>query len=336
MPYPKPLSEKSLEKMYREAGINEKNRVWLHELYNAAVNLYGALFLRELWNIYIQLVHRGILKKIQKKQFIAFSSIARREEQPYYVYEIDELYTEEPRADLDRVIVNGDLIGKGYGKYRLYYHMMDQLGRQPFYIPDDLLSYAEPKPVREETALLNFLNDLKVTADQCIPPYGDPYPCENKGKRLNEFSFLTKDELFELEYIAKKPEIVKMLEKEFSGTEAEKLIRAHKRSENIGALAFTDNIRFLTQELEEVGVQLTEKELKQLLQLLNDYHNHTHLWCIRGWAPSELHKTSMSDGQPGIPSITFGPGMQKAFADGTLNKNELIAMLREKGIQVIE
>ena len=43
---------------------------------------------------------------IHRRDFIAFSSIVRREVQPYWVYEIEELYTEEPHNDLDRHIVS--------------------------------------------------------------------------------------------------------------------------------------------------------------------------------------------------------------------------------------
>ena len=50
----------------------------------------------------------------------------RREVQPYWVYEIEELYTEEPHNDLDRHIVSKELIGAGYGKMFSFYALMDE------------------------------------------------------------------------------------------------------------------------------------------------------------------------------------------------------------------
>ena len=43
MAYPKPLSEKSLQKMYLQSGINEVKSHFLHQLFKAAANLYGSV-----------------------------------------------------------------------------------------------------------------------------------------------------------------------------------------------------------------------------------------------------------------------------------------------------
>ena len=101
MSYPKPLSEKTIERLYHEAGISNEMQTYLHTLFAACANLYGALSLRDTWSLY-----QGITgaPKIRRKDLIAFSSIVRREKQPYYVFEIEELYTEEPHNELDRHI----------------------------------------------------------------------------------------------------------------------------------------------------------------------------------------------------------------------------------------
>ena len=88
MPYPKPLSEKTIERLYKEAGLSEETRSYLHTLFAACANLYGALCLRAVWSL-----HQGIegAPKIRRKDLIAFSAIVRREKQPYFVFEIEEL-----------------------------------------------------------------------------------------------------------------------------------------------------------------------------------------------------------------------------------------------------
>lgn len=73
--------------------------------------------------------------RIHRRDLIAFSAIVRREVQPYRVYEIEELYTEEPHNDLDRHIVSKELIGAGYGKMFSFYALMDERMIAPIVSP---------------------------------------------------------------------------------------------------------------------------------------------------------------------------------------------------------
>ena len=63
------------------------------------------------------------------------------------------------------------------------------------------------------------------------------------------------------------------------------------------------------------------------------YHNESRLWCLRGWTPNEL---AGMHGNTCAPSISFGPGIQKALADGTMDKNELVRKIKELGWKVSE
>ena len=130
MSYPKPLSEKSLNRLYMQAGLSTEACDFLHSLFAACANLYGAIALRDVWSVYQKL--KSEAPRIRRYDLIAFSAIVRREVQPYRVYEIEELYTEEPHNDLDRHIVSKELIGAGYGKMFSFYALMDELGDQPY------------------------------------------------------------------------------------------------------------------------------------------------------------------------------------------------------------
>ena len=112
MSYPKPLSEKSLNRLYMQAGLSTETCAFLHPLFAACANLYGTIALRDVWSVYQEL--KSDVPRIHRRDLIAFSAIVRREVQPYRVYEIEELYTEEPHNDLDRHIVSKELIGAGY------------------------------------------------------------------------------------------------------------------------------------------------------------------------------------------------------------------------------
>ncbi|MBO7423566.1 MAG: hypothetical protein J6T99_09320 [Oscillospiraceae bacterium] len=330
MSYPKPLSEKTIERLYREAGISNEMQTYLHTLFAACANLYGALSLRDAWSLY-----QGITgaPKIRRKDLIAFSSIVRREKQPYYVFEIEELYTEEPHNELDRHIVSAELVSSGYGKLHLFYLLMENLDDRPYCLPDDLLSFANPVPIREETDFLSFLGNLKSTADICKPKFGRSRPNENKGKKLSAFSFLNSEERFDLEYYKNRPGQLAELKEDCSGTEAEKTLRHFKRAENINPGAMTKHLEYIMEELEEAGVCLTDKQLEKLLKLVSAFHNNSRLWGLSGWKPVELARMTLSRG---LPAISFGPGLQKAFADGTMNKEELIEGIRKLGLDVIE
>lgn len=338
MQYPKPLSEKTLERMYRQAGISDSERDFLHQFFAVCENLYGVIEIGDMWEIYRELKKGEKVPSIRKKDLIEFSAIARREEQPYQIYELDELYPEEKRNELHRLLVSKDLIGFGYGKMRTFYEFMDNYDYQhPYFIPEDFLSYAEKRLTEEEKALLDFLGDLKVTAKECRPRFGSPYPCENRRKRLREFSFLNYIEQFMVKDAEKRPKLRAAILEEYGGTEAEKILRLFKRMETIGnSMNPTGNLQYILYELEEVGVELTEKQLKKLLKLVTEFHNNSRHWFLSGWKPAELTRQYARENGGIPPAISFGPGMQKAFEDGSMDKEELIRMLREKGIQVVE
>ncbi len=329
MAYPKPLSEKSLEKLYKESGLTEEARSCLSRFFAACANLYGAIALRYVWQIYGELKD---VPKLRRKDLLIFASIVRREEQPYYIFEVNELYDEDSGNELDRHIVSKELVYVGYGKFHLFYSLMEELDDKPYCVPDDFLSYAEPVPTVEEESLLDFLSDLKSVADECVPKYGHSVPNEHKGKKLGEFSFLNSDERFDLEW-QKRPSAKAAILKECSGTEAEKLVRLFKRSEKIGRRSSAETIQWFIDELEEVGVEMTQEKVEKLVRLITDYHNNSRLWCLSGWMPSELAKKY---GESVPAAISFGSGMQKAFEDGSLDRDEIVRKIREMGLKVIE
>lgn len=331
MSYPKPLSEKSLERLCTQAGLSTEACDFLHSLFAACANLYGAIALRNVWSVYQEL--KSGAPRIHRRDLIAFSAIVRQEVQPYRVYEIEELYTEEPHNDLDRHIVSKELIGAGYGKMFSFYALMDELGDQPYCVPEYFLSYAVSSASAEESVLSNFIGNLKSTAEECAPKQRKTYPNENRGKKLSEFSFLNLDEQFNLEYYKKVPATYSALLEEYSGTESEKIMRSYRRTENIGYLRTTDMIQNVLIELCEVGVRLTETQHSTLMRLMMQYHNGSRLWCLRGWTPNEL---AAMHGNTGAPSISFVPGIQEAFTDGTMDKNELVRKIKDLGWKVSE
>lgn len=331
MAYPKPLSEKAIQRLYKESGLDERAQEFLHDFFSACANLYGAIELRDAWDVYQRITEDK--PKFRRKDLIAFSAITRREEQTYYVFETEEVYSEEKHNELSRLIASKDLVRGGYGKFMWLYKVMEQSVNYPCCVPDAFLSYAAPKPEKEETELLNFLGQLKVTARNGKTRYGKEYPCEHKGKRLREFSFLNSDERFEVEYLLKRPKQQAAFLADCAGTEAEKILRRLREEDNIGYFSPADSIQHVTDELAEVGVELTMQQAQELTRLMMEFHNNTRHWCICGWKPVELGQRYKPQGKP---TIMFGPGMQKAFASGDMDREEMVRQLRAMGLNVEE
>ena len=89
MNYPKLLSQKSLDKMYAEAKIGPEKLDFLRTFFVACANLYWRIPLSHAWVVYKELCKKTVVPNIQLKDILSFSSIARREEHPYYIFEVD-------------------------------------------------------------------------------------------------------------------------------------------------------------------------------------------------------------------------------------------------------
>ena len=157
----KPLSEKALAKKYAEAGWSKDKLAFLHDFFLAGANLYGTCTVQDLWDIYKFLGEHVKLPKLQRKDMVTFSAIARRDRLPYAVYEIDEIYGDEERKETERMIVHKDLVGSGYYRFDDVYRLSDRQLNKPFYVPDDYMSYAEAEPSPEENALRGYLDELQ-------------------------------------------------------------------------------------------------------------------------------------------------------------------------------
>ncbi len=330
MSYPKPLSERSLEKMYREAGLSEKKREFLHALFAACAHLYGAIDMRGVWEVYRQMKNAPSL---HRKELLAFSSIARREEQPYFVFEIEELYEEEKHNELDRHIVHRDLVDAGYGKFSRFYSLMENRRDLPFAVPEDLLLWAERVGTPEKEKLLRFLSGLRSTAEECVSGNGEARPNENRGKRLDEFSFLNREEKAEQDYFIKGKSKRELLAERTKGPEAEKALRNFEQMAESPWMGPEGALQSLLEEVREAGAELTDAQTETLVGLAMEYHNHRRLWSLNGWSPAEAFQRFSPSGPI---AVSFGPGIRKAFGDGSMDREELTRKLREMGITVLD
>ncbi len=303
---PKPLSQKSIQKLLQDWKPETVDI--LHDYYSAFSNLYGMIMLSDAWKILKQYE-----PKIRKKEFMDFSSIARREELPYYILEIDELYCEEPRvSDAQRFIVNKALILDGHHRFTHVYELDEMQDDKPYYLPKRLLDFKDNADSPQWRALCDYVRSIK----------------NNNGVKLSEHTCLSKWDKALLEYY-KSPKKKEAIQKRANIPLSERILKNLWLDMNGG-----DNpVNYLVHALEEADVNLETMELDKLVQLFQDANNHSHLWANCGWTPVQLRQRY---GNPRPGTLSFGPRLQQAFANGDIDKRELIEQLKSMGITVEE
>ena len=341
MAYPKQLSQKTLTRRYDALGLGGEKLGFLHGFFRAAANLYGAVFLYELREVYSILAQKTAVPRIRKKDLIAFSEVARRDEVPYYVFEVDEVYSEEPRADADRIIVSREIIWNGWAKFHPLAKLLELQQNKPFYVPENFLCYAEGVPAsKEEIALRDYLGSLQATRPYIADRFGKKQePSPHVGKKLKDFSYQSFTERFEVEYYQDKYEgvpgrrrnLIDRIIEESAGPVSDKLFRELQFRTRTGWMEPMEVAEFLTKDLDEIGVMLSKQQLEKLIELLFAYHNSLHLYTNRGWVPAELAREVPRADQL---TVSFGPGIWRAIEEGEMDFAELKKGLEGMGIKV--
>lgn len=303
---PKPLSQKSIQKMLD--GWKPETVQKLYAYYSAFSNLYGVIMLSDAWKIIKQYE-----PKIHKKEFIGFSSIARRDTVPYYVLEMNELYSGETKVyDENRFIVNKELVLDGYYRFSNVYRLEEMQMERPYYCPERLLDFADNADSKQWNLLCDYIREIK----------------NKDGVKLSELFVLYGDDKFILEYYQsqrKKDEILKRAEIPVS----ERLIKKIKLDMHLGI----NSMLYLQSRIKELGIDLSFEKYEEFLRLLTDANNYSNLWANSGWTPVSLIEISRIATSP---TMTFGKGLQQAFANGDIDKNELIEKLIEMGFNLEE
>lgn len=299
MAYPKPLTQKSLEKRYKEAGLNEEKISFIRTFFTACVNLYGSIQVCYAWDVYKELAGKISCVKLLRKDLLNAAGIMRREPNRFQVYEAEELYEGLRNSDLHREIVHPEMIGYGYGKNNFFVRLKNHTNEVGFYIPEDFMSYADPDYSRteQEEALRAFVGNLVVNMDE----YEDSIrhimmKCsEHKGEKLKDFSWMNRHETFDLQYARGEITGKRGNEKEleyltalYNRTEAEKIVKNLIEWNHIGNMSPNELVKYTMEELDWVGVGLSEDQLCELVRLIFEQHNHQHLWCLEGWSPVAL------------------------------------------------
>ncbi len=343
MAYPKPLSEKSITRMYADSKLTQEKIDFLRNFFDGCAALYGSICLNDMWDVYKELSEKTEVVKIQRKDIIDFSSIARREVHDYCVYEIDELYSAEKRSDIHRYVILAEIIS--LAKLQVFYQLDEMQQGRPWYVPGNLLTFKGHVVTPQEKNLIEYIENLKATSPVIKNKWNEKLtkPSPHQGKKLKDFSFLSPDEEFDIEWLSGKHEHgpKKCQQKKLDefmatvqGTFAEKIFRDLRFGLFTGWRQFMDQIKRTMDDLAEAGVEFTVDEANQFMQLIQDFSNNSHLYVNRGWTPFALsaHHRKMNPNQK--PVITLGPGVRKAIENGEISLEDLKAQAKANGFEI--
>lgn len=339
MPYIAPLSESTLRKKYSQLGLSEAQLNEVDILFKACSNLYGIKQLDDIWQVYKEASGKQLMESIHRKDLYAFAAIAKRDDsKPYKIYEINEIFEDEIPSESRRMLVSKELIGAGNGKFITVYHLDKmQCGKQPF-VPEDIRLWVTPQYLNQGKKLIDFLGSLKVNCKEGeYGFYREKIKTEHYGKYLRDFSYIPLLDRKIIEYYKEKRKytkadlrIIDNLSRKDTKNEAEALVQKfYFFSDWYETTSPSENIKTLFEELDEVGVRLTEVQLKKLLDLAMEYVNNCNHCSNNGWSPNELAKVSKVNGPF---HMTIGPGMQKSIEEGKIDADELRKQMIEMGI----
>lgn len=159
--YPKRLLDKTMKKRYADAGFDEEKLDFLHQFFQAAVNLYGVIELVDLAQIYEDIKGKNHYPDISDDEFIAFAELVRREKVPYYIFEQHELFKNGIDSEFERILVNEDLLGPDglkslEGVYNVYFSEYANV----YWEPEDMLAYSGHQQEKEELDMLAYFTQL--------------------------------------------------------------------------------------------------------------------------------------------------------------------------------
>lgn len=348
MAYPKPLTAKTIERRCKELGLTDKKVAFLQKFYQAAANLYGVVPVGHLWSIYKELAEKNTdvkKKRILKREVLGFSEIVRRELHTYRVYEESDIYADGVDSLENREVVN-QVIPVDPMYMNLYDAVVDAQPRYPYFVPDNMLDYAVEFMSAEEEKVMDFIGNLRATATTLEGNLTHKsYPSPHKGKKLRQIKTLSEMEKQAYDMIREELEesshhketlAIEALQKRFKQTVDKRIMDNVKTRLQIGLDYPNQALQGLVEGLELVGVQITVKQAETLAQLFMAFTNSLHMFCMRGWAPTELRLAQEAAGIDTRPrAISFGPGIQKAIENGDMDADELKKMAEQMGLKIL-
>lgn len=304
-PLSQALSKEELNKKYDALALETQGRLdyktekgresiaLLQKYYQAFANLYGAIYLKNAWNVLSPTGEDCSLDiSIYKEDFYAFSEVARYEDHDYFVVEEAEIFDDEkePGGIDSRLILTKKAYLEG-ALYENYYLLMKEQIDHPFYTPSrqELLLWAEPD-IRWRShaaiAVKKFIETRKVSRWSNKKDINGE---KIAGKALTDFVFLYNWETDINQTSMTESEKLR-LEETRNAKESEKILRIIEKKffYHNPHTDLRSDVSHIVSELRAVDVHISIFQLKQFIKIYVEFINSTRLAALRGWTPIEL------------------------------------------------
>ncbi len=179
IPLPEEYSRRKLNAMYRDIPLKDTTFRLLRKYFNALANLYGIIPLQKAYEI----ISSQNPTLVSPEEFRAFAEIAKHEQGSYYIFGMDDLFTDEkPRSFMEQEIIDRAFLGD---ELDLYVNTKRHQQDLPYYIPakkellayDDML-YCEPTPAA--AAIRAFLSSRFSLREEDVTTVWNAFSCRER------------------------------------------------------------------------------------------------------------------------------------------------------------
>lgn len=336
----KPLSEKTLEKMYIKANITKKESEIMHRYFKCFANLYGFISSKEIWELF-----NYYEKDVSKEKLYAFIDIVEREENDTYeIYPVHRVFN-NPDTDKNKVLINKFLIDYGTNKFTSVYQLENQRNDEVyFYRPEKQELFTFKKDLFYDNAqgkrMVKFINNIRTSGEE-----------ENeffKGKTIHLYN------LDEGEIVGKKfcnlrcynsldavlikcetrPHYLENLKQKTDCFVSEKILGLIKESLLLDySNREYNSIKMILDRILAYGGRLDEDEVQEFVSLYMELNNNSNLWCNCGWQPVKLLAL---DGIKGPFKMSLGPNIRRMIDNKEIDINELKEACDEIGVDILD
>lgn len=273
-----------------EITISEKQQQFLDRFFTAAVNIYGIIDLRTLWNVYMSMKMSGVeqMVPLHRSTMLAYvdhesSSSTHR----WQVMDINVIDPQETPDPMKRVLVEGGIQDSQEKDIDLYRSVIAARKGKKVSVPEDFFSYASSLRSLERFELLEFLQNLQVTAEEIVDR-NDPdhhIATQHRGTYMYDLTFNTVEA--KNWFGGDAPDQYG----DQPGAPIALLFDIMEWSLRSGYLTPQDSLNYLADSLHQMGVDLSKKQAYELRRLFGRYAYRIALWREWGTSLKDLQET---------------------------------------------
>ncbi len=336
-----PLSPKTIEKRFKEAGITLNERELLHRYMLCFSNLYGCIEIGVLWNVF-----KSYKENITMNKFYDYVDIAQRMDTDFYILNLNEVYTGETSEETEnKLLVNKYLVRRFELKF-WYIYQLEEYKDEKFgpYIPSkeelfrfDHDVFYDNEIGRKMVSLISNLKTSGISTNKINKKEIEMIDINGnkcKGKRLADIIYFDRYEQSSIDYF-KRPNEKEYQIKKASIPSAKKILNEIKNCIMIyDTDVYMNRLNYILEKINyDLGVEFTEEFLNEFMALFMELSNNSNRWNIFGWKPNML--STMVPKHDGPIKLSIGPNMRKMIEDGEYDLGEMDKFFKDNNQNVI-